>query len=162
MSAALRIVCPHCDSVNELPATQLGQQPYCGRCSGKLFNGRVIDLNAQNFDVQITASDIPVVVKIWAPESEACRTLSPVYARAAVALEPDFRLTRLNLQDAPLIARRLDVQQVPTLLVFRNGREVGRRSGALPLLELMGWIGDQCRAEPAALTSARPNPALRL
>jgi len=163
VNAPLRqIVCPHCNSVNQLPSARLAQRPYCSRCDGDLFSGQPVELNARNFDKQIGGGDIPVVVNFWTPESQPCRIMKSAFERAAVSLEPDVRLARLNLEAAPQIAQRLGVREVPTLLAFRQGREIGRRSGALPILQLMGWIGDQCRMEPAVIAAARPNPALRL
>lgn len=155
MSRPVSIVCPHCDSVNGLPPARLAQHPYCGRCADDLFAGRPADLSAGNFDLHISVSDIPVAVQLWAPWCNTCRAIAHAYERAAVALEPEIRIARLNIDSAPQIAGRLQVNSVPTLLVFRHGIECGRRSGLIPLLELMGWIGDQCR--PAAGCAEAPN-----
>jgi thioredoxin 2 len=60
--ASLHIVCPHCDAVNRVPSTRLGQAPTCGKCQKELFTGQPTDLGSARFLKHIERSDIPVLV----------------------------------------------------------------------------------------------------
>jgi thioredoxin 2 len=133
-------VCPHCATVNRVLPERLGAAAHCGRCKGLLFTGKPISLSEQNFDVQVGKSDLPVVVDFWAPWCGPCRTMAPHFERAAAELEPHVRLAKVNTEEAPQLAGRHGIRGIPTLAVFRNGRETARQSGAMDYGTLLDWI----------------------
>ena len=133
------VVCPGCDAVNRVPADRLGNRPVCGRCRARLFPGRPVELSARNFDVHVGRSGIPVLVDFWAPWCGPCRMMAPAFEQAAGELEPHLRLAKVNTEAEPELAARFGVRAVPTLIVFREGREAARHSGALPLPALVDW-----------------------
>ena len=140
MSDPLHVVCPHCDAVNRLPADRLAEKPVCGKCGQALFAGQPIDLNAGNFDRHIGRSDLPVVVDFWAPWCGPCRTMAPTFARAAAELEPGVRLAKVDTESQQQLAARFNIRSIPTLAIFRNGREIARQSGALDAATLRRWV----------------------
>jgi thioredoxin 2 len=99
-------------------------------------------LHDGNFDKQITRNDIPVVVDFWAPWCGPCKMMAPAFEQAAAELEPRVRLAKLNTEEARSIAARYNIQSIPTLVVFRNGRETARQSGAMMGEQLMRWVRD--------------------
>lgn len=91
------------------------------------------------FERQIARSSIPVLIDVWAPWCGPCRTMAPAFAQAARMLEPGMRLIKLNSQDEPDVAGRLGIQGIPTMLLFANGREVARVSGAMDAAAIVSW-----------------------
>jgi thioredoxin 2 len=143
--AQLHIVCPHCDAVNRVPADKLKSGPTCGKCQKDLFTGQPIDLDSARFDKHITRSDIPVLVDFWAPWCGPCRSMAPSYAQAAQRLEPEFRLVKLDTEQAQDLAGRYAIRSIPTLALFRHGREVARQPGATDMTGIMAWAREKSR-----------------
>jgi thioredoxin 2 len=140
MPDPLHIVCPHCDAVNRVPPERLGAGARCGKCHRPLFEGRPLELNPASFERHVTRNDIPVVVDFWAQWCGPCHMMAPAFAQAAAELEPRVRLAKLDTEAAQGIAARYGIRGIPTLIMFRGGREIARQSGAMDHGTLLGWI----------------------
>jgi len=88
------------------------------------------------FDEQVLSSPIPVLLDVWAPWCVPCRGMAPVIEELASSLAGRVRVAKLNIDRSPQVAARLRIQGVPTLIVFKGGREVSRMVGARGKSEL--------------------------
>lgn len=140
MNETLHITCPHCEKINRLPAIRLNAAPNCGHCHQRLFTGRPIELTQSNFRRHIEHSEIPVVVDFWAPWCGPCQMMAPEYAAAAADLEPQVRLAKLNTEAEPALASEFAIRSIPTMALFRGGREIARQSGAISKSDIVRWV----------------------
>lgn len=140
MSESVLICCPSCLRTNRVPQDRLGQQPSCGQCGRELFQGRPHEVVADQFERLTSRTELPVLVDCWAPWCGPCLQFAPVFSAAATKLEPHWRLLKLDTEQHPQLAARLQIRSIPTLLVLRQGVELARTSGAMPLPALLNWL----------------------
>jgi thioredoxin 2 len=140
MNESLHVVCPHCESINRVPADRLGQAPKCGRCQRPLFTGEPIELTQTRFERHVQRNDIPLLVDFWAPWCGPCRMMAPQFEQAARLLEPRVRLAKLNTEAEPQLAARFAIRSIPTLALFLGGREIARQSGAMGSQDIVRWV----------------------
>jgi thioredoxin 2 len=140
MAKSFHVVCPRCDAVNRLPEDRPADQAVCGSCKSKLFEGHPIALDGRRFQRHAERCDIPVIADFWAPWCGPCRTMAPVFERAAQELEPKARFVKVNVDDEPELSRRLGVQGIPALFVLKHGSVVARQAGLADLTTLRNWV----------------------
>jgi thioredoxin 2 len=135
------IVCPQCHSVNRVPEERFADHPKCGACKAPLFSGHPVELDAAGFHKHVAHSEIPVVADFWAPWCGPCRMMAPVFAQAATEFSGRAQLVKVNTEAEPGLAGRFGIRSIPTLVLFRNGKEVRRLAGAVDAQRLKAWIG---------------------
>jgi thioredoxin 2 len=117
----------------------LGEQPECGRCHQPLFTGRPLALDAAGFTAHVERGQLPVLVDFWAPWCGPCRMMAPQFEQAATQLEPRVRLAKVDTEAQPGLGSRFGIRSIPTLALFRDGRELARQAGAMAAADIVRW-----------------------
>jgi thioredoxin 2 len=140
MAEPLHIVCPACRTANRVPGERLGQNPNCGKCGAPLLPAKPLLLDAAGLQAQLDKGDLPVLVDFWAEWCGPCRMMAPQFEQAAGMLHPRVRLAKVNSDENRELAGRLGIQSIPTMVLFRGGREVARVSGAMAAQNIAEWV----------------------
>ncbi len=140
MSDSLHIVCPYCDAVNRIPTVRLNENPRCGKCHQPLFTAHPVELTGATFQKHISRSDIPVLVDFWAPWCGPCKMMAPQFEQAAAQLEPRVRLAKVNTEAEQALGAQYGIRSIPTLALFKNGKEIARQPGAMGAADIIRWV----------------------
>lgn len=138
--AAIKLTCLECGQLNRVPRERLDKGPKCGTCGAPLIDGKVHEVDPALLAKAARSDGLPLVVDFWAPWCGPCRMMAPAYAQAAQMLKGKARLVKLNTQDHPEAGAKYAIRGIPTMVLFRDGRERDRQAGAVPAAAIESWI----------------------
>ncbi len=127
----MRVVCPKCLSVNNVPRKESYKKANCGKCKNNLLDTHPIELNSLNFDTIIANSDLPVVVDFWASWCGPCQMMAPNFESASASFPLKAVFAKLNTEENQELAARFGIRSIPTIMIFKDGKVVHQISGAL-------------------------------
>ena len=137
MTESIHAVCPHCSAVNRIPADRpLGGQVR--RLQGEPVHRRADRADREDFDKHVERNDMPLIVDFWAPWCGPCRTMAPIFDKAAKELEPRARFAKVNVDEEPAIAARFGIRGIPTLIAFEKGKVAKQHAGLVDINFLRG------------------------
>ncbi len=133
------VACPHCGQRNRVAAGGRGK-PRCGRCQQWL--PWIVAAGDADFADVAEGASVPVLVDLWATWCGPCRMVSPALEQLAGERAGALKLVKVDVDTAPALSQRFQVQAVPTLLVLNQGRVLARKSGAAPVAALRQWLDE--------------------
>ncbi|WP_327070753.1 thioredoxin [Kitasatospora sp. NBC_01250] len=149
------VACPSCGRTNRVPAAAQGS-PRCGNCRAAL--PWIAEAGDADFGEVAEQASLPVLVDLWATWCGPCRMVSPALEQVAKDLAGRIKLVKVDIDTSPALARRFEVQAVPTLLILDHGRPIARQTGAAPANALRRWVDESLSTShgPADPASRRP------
>ncbi|WP_374432965.1 thioredoxin TrxC [Inhella sp.] len=135
----MHLVCAQCGAVNRVPEERLGDGPVCAKCKTELAPAHPVALNDARFFDYIAKTEQPVLVDFWAEWCGPCHAMAPHFQAAAAAL-PGVRFAKVETDSNPQASVKNRIRSIPTLVLYRGGAEIARRSGAMPAAELQRWV----------------------
>lgn len=136
----MQIVCPECGGINRVPENRSASSAKCGKCKQPLFQSKPYNASSDVFLRQLQKNDIPVVVDFWASWCGPCKMMAPMFEQAAAQLEPDVRLLKVNTETEQSIAAQYNIRSIPTMIIYRHGKELARTSGAMDSNQIISWV----------------------
>jgi thioredoxin 2 len=134
------VACPQCHTLVRVPPERLAEHPKCPRCKAEILGGRPLELDAASFGAHAQRATLPLLVDFWAPWCGPCRMMAPVLDQAAARLATRLQLGKVNTDEQQELAARFNIRSIPTLILFKGGRELARQSGAVDLGTLTRWL----------------------
>jgi len=139
-ASRVTLQCQFCHTWNRVDATRVADRPKCGKCAKPMLLDRPIHLGDEDFDRTIRDSELPVLVDFYADWCGPCKVMAPVIDELAARQQGRALIAKLDTDRANKTAGSFAIRGIPTVIVFRNGKETKRQSGAVGLNVLMGML----------------------
>jgi thioredoxin 2 len=140
MGKPLKCTCLECGAVSRFPSGKIASGPKCGVCGARLITGKVVEIDLATLQKAAKNDDVPLVVDFWAPWCGPCRMMAPQFSMAAGKMAPNVRFAKINTEEHPKASQRYNIRGIPTMAMFKGGREAGRQSGAMQSPQIQSWV----------------------
>jgi len=133
-------MCTSCGGLNNVPNEKLSNNPKCGKCKNPLYKGEPTAMTGAQLTRAIEKTDELLVVDFWATWCGPCQQFVPTFKQAASQLEPKARFIKIETEAEQAISAKYNIRSIPTLVIFKNGQEIDRVSGALAAQDFINWV----------------------
>jgi thioredoxin 2 len=117
------------------------KEAVCGSCKAGLpIHDSVVDGSDRALQTLIDSSPLPIVVDVWAPWCGPCRVFAPTFERYAEKYAGKIVFVKLNSEANQQTAAQMGIRGIPTIIIFKDGREIARQSGAIPGEQFSYWL----------------------
>ncbi|HEX7091552.1 MAG TPA: thioredoxin TrxC [Longimicrobiales bacterium] len=134
------VPCPFCGTLNRVDLARLADRPKCGECGRPILLDRPIKVPGESLDRVVADAEVPVLVDFYADWCAPCKMMAPVLDEVARERAGDLLVGKLDTDRSPAVSERFGIRGIPTLILFRGGKEVARQTGALPKAKLEEWL----------------------
>lgn len=133
-------MCTSCGGLNNIPQDKFNNNPSCGKCKNLLYKGEPIAMTGEQLMRAIEKTDELLVVDFWATWCGPCQQFAPTFKQAASQIEPKARFIKIETESEQAISAKYNIRSIPTLAIFKNGKEIDRVSGALSAPDFSNWV----------------------
>ncbi len=133
-------ICLNCNKLNNIPTNKLKNKPNCGNCKNPIYSGQPINVSGIQLTRAIEKTDELLVVDFWATWCGPCKTFAPIFKQVTTQLEPKARFIKIETEKEQVISTKHNIRSIPTLAIFKDGKEIERISGSLSTPDFINWV----------------------
>ena len=134
------VACPFCSTLNRVDLARLDKGPKCANCGRPILLDRPLAVSDSSFDQVTGETTVPVVVDFYADWCGPCKIMAPLLDEVARRRQGELLVLKLDTDRNPQTGMRFGIRGIPTLIAFRNGKEVARKVGAVPPADLDAFL----------------------